>query len=76
MVRTDQDVERFSTVSSSTHALWSLLPISLGVAWKFAQGTWEKLKPFPQSSLFPYAVLADGEGVSLKWEVECHGVIL
>lgn len=43
VVRINQDKEMYSTESGSTHALWSLLPISPGVSWKFAQGTWEKL---------------------------------
>lgn len=52
--------------------LCSPLPISLGVAWKFAQGTWKKLQAFPQFSLYSHAVLAYGKGARLEWGAGYH----
>lgn len=52
---------------AGARVLCSPLPISLGVAWKFAQGTWEKLQSFPQFSLYSHAVLVYGKGARLEW---------
>lgn len=67
MVGINQDVEMPRRATGQARVPCSPLPILLGVAWKFAQGTWKKLQSFPQFPLYSHAVLAYGKGAHLEW---------
>lgn len=67
MVGINQDVEMPRRATGQARVPCSPLPILLGVAWKFAQGTWKKLQSFPQFPLYSRAVLAYGKGAHLEW---------